>query len=108
MAPWVLSARGARRAWLGWLAPLALMVCVALIMKTRTSGDLFQESGFVDTLGNDVRHLANHMFRGANAAVAQKVSVAAGGYLALLSSLYLAWCGIQLGRKSSEIGRESP
>lgn len=103
MAPWALSVRRDRLARLGWFAPLALMVCVALILKTRTSGDLFAESGFVDTLGNDVRHFANHVFRGANAAVAQKVTLAAGGYLALLSSFYLAWCGVQRMRKSASL-----
>jgi hypothetical protein len=95
MAPWLLSARRPRLAWLGWFAPLALMICVALVLKVRTSGDLFQETGWVDTLGHDVRHLANHVFRGAGAAAAQRVSLGAGGYLALLSSFCLAWLGVQ-------------
>lgn len=107
LAPWALSVRRSRLAWLGYLAPLALMVCVALILTTRTPGDLFQESGLSDTVGNDVRHLANHLFRGATAAVAQKVTLAAGGYLALISSAYLAWCGIQLARKDPVLDRET-
>jgi hypothetical protein len=108
LAPWALSLRPHRLAWLGWFAPLALVVGVALVLRTRTSGELFQESGLVDTVGKDVRHLANHVFRGASAAVAQKITPAAGGYLALLSSAYLAWCGIQRGRKSMTVDRQAP
>jgi hypothetical protein len=106
LAPWALSLRRNRFAWLGWFAPLALVVCVALLLKARTSGDLLQEGGLVDTLGNDVRHLANHLFRSASAGVARKVKVSAGGYLALASSAYLAWCGIQHARNARALARE--
>jgi hypothetical protein len=83
------------------------MVCVALMLKLRTSGDPFQESAWVDTLGNDARHFANHVFRGASAAVAQKVSVASGGYLAFLSSTYLAWCGVTRIRRNRALRGEA-
>jgi hypothetical protein len=107
ISPVALSARRSRFAWLGCCAPLVLMLCVALILKLRTSGDLFRENGWVDTLGNDARHFANHVFRGASAAVAQKISVASGGYLALLSSAYLAGYGITRIRKNSAFRGEA-
>lgn len=107
LAPWALSVRRHRLAWLGYLAPLALMVCIALVLKTRTPGNLFQEGGLSDTLGNDFRHLANHLFHGASAAIAQKVTIAAGGYLSLAGSAYLAWCGIQRARKDTTLDREA-
>ena len=106
IAPAALSMRGERLAWLGYCAPLILIVCVALLLKARTSGGLFQESGFIDTLGNDVRHLANHVFRGASATVAQTVTVGSGGYLALFSSCYLAWCGLRRIRNRIASHRE--
>lgn len=106
IAPAALSALRNRFVWLGYCAPLLLMFGVALILKTRTSGELFQESGFGDTLGNDVRHLANHVFRGASATVAQTVTVGSGGYLAMFSSCYLAWCAVQRIRKRTAPQRE--
>jgi threonine/homoserine/homoserine lactone efflux protein len=54
-----------------------------------------------------VRHFANHLLRGASAAIAQKVRVGVGGYLALAGSAYLAWCGIQRMRNGPELDREA-
>ncbi len=106
LAPVALHACRHRLAWLGWFAPLAMMVCVALLLWARTSGDLFRESAGGDTLGNDVRHFANHLFRGASAAIAQQVRGGVGGYLALASSTYLAWCAIVRLRNRPALDRE--
>jgi hypothetical protein len=84
-----------RFAWLACIAPLALIVLCALLLYVRTPPDLFPTQGGGDTLGNDVRHLANHLFHRATAGVARKVTVGAGVYLALIGSVYLAVRGIR-------------
>jgi hypothetical protein len=79
-----------RFAWLAGIAPLALMVGCALLLYVRTSGDVFAARGIGDTIGNDLRHLASHLMNNASARASSHVRLASGGYLALLSSLYLA------------------
>jgi hypothetical protein len=84
----------ARSAWLGWSAPFALIVICAGLLYLRMSGDFFRMGGG-DTLANDLRHIGNHLLHRAGAGVAHRVTFAAGGYLALLSSAYLAVRGIR-------------
>jgi hypothetical protein len=79
-----------RFAWLAGTAPLALMVGCAVLLYVRTSGDVFAARGIGDTIGNDLRHLASHLIGNASARASSHVTLASGGYLALLSSLYLA------------------
>jgi hypothetical protein len=79
-----------RFAWLGGIVPLALMVGCAALLYVRTSGDVFAARGIGDTIGNDLRHLASHLIGNASARASSHVMLASGGYLALLSSLYLA------------------
>jgi hypothetical protein len=72
-------------------APLALILGCAFLLYARTSGDFFVgRGGPVDTIANDLRHLANHVVHNAGAAVSHHVTFVAGGYLALFASLYLA------------------
>ena len=79
-----------RFAWLAGMAPFMLMVTCALLLQVRTSGDVFAAHGDIsDTIANDVRHLASHLIRNASASASRHVALASGGYLALLSSLYL-------------------
>ena len=79
-----------RFAWLAGTAPLALMVGCAVLLYVRTSGDVFAARGIGDTIGNDLRHLASHLIGNASTRASSHVTLASGGYLALLSSLYLA------------------
>ena len=84
-----------RFAWLAGIAPLALMVGCAVLLYVRTSGDVFAARGIRDTIGNDLRHLASHLINNASARASSHVTLASGGYLALLSGLYLAACAIR-------------
>ena len=80
-----------RFASLAGAAPFALILGCALLLYARTSGDFFVGGGGpVDTIANDLRHLANHVVHNAGAAFSHRVTFVAGGYLALFSSLYLA------------------
>lgn len=94
-----------RLAWLTLLAPLALIFVVAAWLYFSASGDALRESGLGDTIGNDFRHLANHLLRNASATVARKVTFGVGGYVALAGSGYLAFCGLRAFRRSSSFER---
>jgi hypothetical protein len=87
LSPYLSRHRFAR---LAGIAPLALMVGCAVLLYARTSGDVFAARGIGDTIGNDLRHLASHLIGNASARASSHVTLASGGYLALLSSLYLA------------------
>jgi hypothetical protein len=85
-----------RFAWLASAAPLALMLVAAFLLYTRTSDSLPPpDSGLADTIAHDVRHLANHILHHARESVARKVTFAAGGYFAVLGSLYLGARGVR-------------
>jgi hypothetical protein len=80
-----------RFAWLAGIAPLTLMVSCAVLLHIRTSGAVFPVHGDItDTIANDLRHLASHLISNASAAASRHVTLDSGGYLALLSSLYLS------------------
>jgi hypothetical protein len=86
-------------AWLTSVAPLALIVFCALLVYARTPPDLFSTHGGGDTLGNDLRHFANHLFHRATAGMARKVTLGAGAYLAVIGSVYLAVRGVRRYRR---------
>jgi hypothetical protein len=97
-----------RFAWLAGMAPFMLMVTCALLLQARTSGDVFAAHGNIsDTIGNDVRHLASHLIRNASASASSHVTLASGGYLALLSSLYLSARAISAFRNHASCSRET-
>jgi len=84
-----------RFAWLTWLAPLALMLVAAYLLHSRTSDEITPgPMGLADTIANDVRHIAKHVFHSARESVARKVTFASGGYLAAIGALYLAARGV--------------
>jgi hypothetical protein len=88
-----------RFAWLAGIAPLTLMMTCALLLHLRTSGDVLHSHGDMsDTIANDLRHLASHLINNASAAASRHVTLASGGYLALLSSLYLSTRAIKAFR----------
>jgi hypothetical protein len=94
-----------RLAWIGWMLPFALILVVGGWLYFKTSGDLFREYGVTDTIGNDIRHLANHLVHRAGAGVARKVTFGAGGYLALMSSAFLTLRGIRGFREPLPVAR---
>jgi hypothetical protein len=96
LTPLLPSFWRSRFAWLTWIAPFAVMLSAALLLHSRTSNDSFPAGvGFSDTIANDLRHLTNHIFHHARESVARKVTLAAGGYVASIGTLYLAVRGIR-------------
>ncbi len=69
----------ARVVWLAYLAPLALVVVCAALLYSRTSAEFF----------------ADDVVRHGGGLAAKHISPAAGGYLALIGSLFLAVQGIR-------------
>lgn len=80
----------ARFSWFALFAPLVLIAVCALLLYARAPGDILPEQSGGDTIANDLRHFANHLFHRAAAGMARKVTLGAGGYLALIGSVYLA------------------
>lgn len=83
-----------RRAHLGGMLPLAFMLLVALMIYSGVSDGLKQAQGMAGFLGGDqasrvTESVTSMMLREAMRAI----SIGAGGYLALLASLYLAGRG---------------
>jgi Fe2+ transport system protein B len=68
-----------RFAWLAYLAPLALIVLCAALLYSRTSAEFFAD--------DSARH--------GGGLAAQHVSLGAGGYLALIGSLFLGIRGVR-------------
>ena len=67
------------------------MVICALLLQMRSSDDFFAAHGDItDTIANDLRHLGSHLIRNASASASRHVTLASGGYLSVLSSLYLS------------------
>jgi hypothetical protein len=68
-----------RVAWLAYLAPLALVVLCAALLYSRTSAGFF----------------ADDIARHGGGLAAQHISLGAGGYLALIGSLFLGIQGVR-------------
>jgi hypothetical protein len=68
-----------RVAWLAYLAPLALVVLCAALLYARTSAEFF----------------ADDIARHGGGLAAQHISLGAGGYLALIGSLFLGIQGVR-------------
>jgi hypothetical protein len=87
--------RRERIAWLAPAAPLALMLLCALAVYVKTSGDFLKTPATANDLGSSVIRLANSLARRGGDIVARHISVAAGGYLALIASAVLAWQAVR-------------
>ena len=93
--------RRGRRAWIALGAPAALLLVVALTLYMRVSDDpLIARLSAPDTIGNDIRHIGNHLLQHLRASAARRVSLAPGAYLATIGSLLLLARGVR-GRRGT-------
>ena len=81
-----------RVAWIGYLAPLALIVVCGLLLYSKTSGEILAAPSDAGGLRGSVMSLANKILQRGSDLVSRHVAVGAGGYVALFGSLVL---GIQ-------------
>jgi hypothetical protein len=84
-----------RAAWIGYLAPLALIVVCGLLLYSKTSGEILATPSDAGGIRSSVMSLANKILQRGSDLVSRHVAVGAGGYVAMLGSLVLAYCGIQ-------------
>ena len=89
-----------RIAWLGCVAPFALMAIVGAILYHRLSQDLIADSGSLGDTGSQIIRFANSLADRVGNVVTRQVHVGAGGYLALASTAVLAVRGL-LGYQNS-------
>ena len=92
-----------RFAWLAYLAPLMLMVVCGLLLYSKTSADLLAAPGDASGLKGSVMSFANKLLQRGSDYVSKHIAVGAGGYVALIGSLFLAYSGLhRLFRKPNE------
>jgi hypothetical protein len=107
LAPLLPHLRRARANWLAYLAPLILMVLCGALLYSRTSGELIAASGDAGRAGGNWIRLANDLVRHGSGLVTRHISVAVGGYLALIASMVLALRGARRFRNAS-LGNQPP
>jgi len=83
-----------RIAWLGCVAPLALMAIVGVVLYLKLSQEMFTDSGSYGDTGSEIIHFANSLADRVGSAVTRQVHVGAGGYLALAATIVLAVKGL--------------
>ena len=83
-----------RIAWLGCVAPFALMALVGAILYHVLSQDLFTDDGSFGDGGSQVIQFANSLAGRIGGLVSRQVHVGAGGYLALAFAAVLAVKGL--------------
>jgi hypothetical protein len=88
-----------RSAWLGYLAPLVLMVLCGAILFSKTSGEFFSTPSNAGTVTGSFIRFANDLVNRGGGLVAKHISVGAGGYLALIASAFLAVHGLRRFRQ---------
>jgi hypothetical protein len=99
LAPLAPHLRHTRAAWIAYLAPLALIVVCGLLLYSKTSGEILATPSDAGSLKSSVMSLANKILQRGSDLVSRHVAVGAGGYVALIGSLVLAYSGIQRLRK---------
>jgi hypothetical protein len=109
LAPLLPHWRAVRWAWLGYLAPLALMVICGALLYSKTSGEFFSAPADATSLGGSVIRFANNLVRQSTGLVSKHVAVSVGGYLAFAGSLVLAAQGMRhLRRHALRIAPPAP
>ena len=93
------SARKA--AWLGCVAPFALMALSGAILYHGFSQDLVPNEGMMGDSGLRLSHLANEFANKVGAVITRRIHVGLGGYLSLAASAFLAVKGLRGYRKAS-------
>lgn len=84
-----------RVAWIGYLAPLVLIVVCGLLLYSKTSGEILAAPSDAGGLRSSVMSLANKILQRGSDLVSRHVAVGAGGYVALFGSLVLGYQGIR-------------
>lgn len=92
-----------RSAWLGCVAPFALMALVGAVLYHTLSQDLIADSGSFGDRGSQIIRFANSLADKVGSVVTRQVHVGAGGYLALASSAVLAVKGLRNYYDSTEL-----
>jgi hypothetical protein len=82
-------------AWLGCVAPIALMALSGAILYHGFSQDLVADDGFLGDTGLRLSHLANQLANRVGGMIARQIHVGLGGYLSLASSAFLAVKGLR-------------
>jgi hypothetical protein len=92
LAP-VISRR--KVAWLGCVAPFALMALCGAILYHAISRDFIADDGSYGDTGSRLIHFANALVGKVGNVVARRIHVGAGGYLSLAASTFLAVKGLR-------------
>jgi len=82
-------------AWLGCVAPFALMALCAAIMYHGLSQDLIADDGSLGETGSRFIRFANHLAGQVGPVITRRIHVGAGGYLSLAASAVLAVKGLR-------------
>jgi hypothetical protein len=93
LAPLLPHLRRERANWLGYLAPLLLMLICGALLYSRSSGEFFATPSDAGPAAGNLIRFANQLLHQGSGMVAKHVSVAVGGYLALIASMVLALRG---------------
>jgi hypothetical protein len=102
LAPLLPHFRSVRVLWLGYIAPLALMVICAVLLFARTSGEFIAAPSNAGRVGGNVIQFANDLVHHGGDLVAKHVSIGIGGYVALVASIVLALRGVRRFRKTPQ------
>ncbi len=84
-----------KAAWLGCVAPFALMALSGAILYHGFSQDLVAENGFLGDTGLRLSHFANQLANRVGGMLARQIHVGLGGYLSLAASAFLAVKGLR-------------
>jgi len=93
LAPLLPHLRRERANWLGYLAPLILMIICGALLYSRTSNEFLATPSDAGRVGSNLIRFANDLVHHGSGLVARHISVAVGGYLALIASMVLALRG---------------
>jgi hypothetical protein len=75
-----------KAAWLGCVAPLALMALTGAVLYHGFSQDLVANDGMLGDSGLRLSHFANELANRVSAAITRRIHVGVGGYLSLAAS----------------------
>jgi hypothetical protein len=82
-------------AWLGCVAPFALMALTGTILYHGFSQDLVANDGMLGDTGLRFSHFANELAGKVSAVITRRIHVGLGGYLSLAASAFLAVQGLR-------------
>jgi hypothetical protein len=88
-------------AWLGCLAPFALMALTGIILYHALSQDLIDNNGMLGDTGLRLSRFANELANKVSGAITRRVHVGLGGYLSMAASAYLAYKGLRGYQRAS-------